>query len=320
MTTRRTALLRFAVLGGLLFALERSMSSPDLESTSADRERLAELPALELEEELLFREALALGLHESDPIVARRLERNLRFVTREGGDPGEGTGGAGDALALGLHEGDLVVRRRLAQKLRLAVEAGIRAEPATELELEAYLERHARDFALPAAARLVQICVDPARHPGRAEEEAGRLRERLRADGVTPNEAVEVPGVAGDPCLVPRETPPRSQSELAKTFGADFAAAVFGLPEGSWQGPLRSTRGWHVVQVVERVPEQAADLSRVRAQVEGALVAERTDRALREKLQGLRQRAGLPPRALRSRRGATPRSASPSLRRLAPAR
>jgi hypothetical protein len=44
---------------------------------------------VELDEERLYREALALGLDRDDPIVRRRLIQKLRFVHEDLGEPGE---------------------------------------------------------------------------------------------------------------------------------------------------------------------------------------------------------------------------------------
>lgn len=72
-TLHRHALLLFVVLGLCLFAVEQLRHGP----TGALDARLATNPAA-LEEEALYREALALGLDQGDLIVRRRLVQKMR--------------------------------------------------------------------------------------------------------------------------------------------------------------------------------------------------------------------------------------------------
>ena len=37
--------------------------------------------------------------------------------------------------------------------------------------------------------------------------------------------------------------------QMAKEFGPDFAATLFKLKPGSWQGPVQSGYGWHLVWI-----------------------------------------------------------------------
>jgi parvulin-like peptidyl-prolyl isomerase len=39
----------------------------------------------------------------------------------------------------------------------------------------------------------------------------------------------------------------RSVDEVTRVFGPRFARALFDLPTGSWQGPIESGYGWHLV-------------------------------------------------------------------------
>ncbi len=46
----------------------------------------------------------------------------------------------------------------------------------------------------------------------------------------------------------------RAPDYLGKEFGPAFALAVAKLPPGSWQGPIESGFGWHLVFVDTLVP------------------------------------------------------------------
>jgi len=61
--------------------------------------------------------------------------------------------------------------------------------------------------------------------------------------------------------------PERSEAELAKLFGSEFARNVSGLAPGEWHGPVLSGYGVHWVYVDERSPVVAAEFAAVRERV-----------------------------------------------------
>ena len=81
-----------------------------------------------------------------------------------------------------------------------------------------------------------------------------------------------------------------ARPELLPIFGVEFADSLAGLPEGSWQGPIRSGRGWHLVRIDDRV----ASRSLWRDEVEGRLAIDWRDEQAavlrRSKLDSLREK------------------------------
>jgi parvulin-like peptidyl-prolyl isomerase len=301
-------LLQFLLLGALLFAADRWVldrakdAEPTLIEISSDqlaairRNALAgsgrlpdeaELRALvdaEVVEEMLYREALALGLARRDEIVRRRLVRNMRFLNPEDERSSEAL--FQEALSLGMERSDLVVRRRLIQRMRLAIEARAKAEEPTEAELAAYLARHQERFTSPPRVRFSHVFVDPAKRGSSAEAKARRLLSTLREAGVGP----EPWQGAGDPFPVANTDTLRSQRELAKLFGPEFARRVMDLRPGSWQGPIPSSHGLHLVWVLGGTPAAPLPLDAVWGEVRYALLVERGERALQKAIEELRQR------------------------------
>ena len=85
-----------------------------------------------------------------------------------------------EALALGLSQDDAVIRRRLAQKMEfLSEELLDRGEP-TEEELQTYLENHAEQFQEPARISFEQVYLNPERRGERIEQDAKALLVSLR--------------------------------------------------------------------------------------------------------------------------------------------
>jgi hypothetical protein len=238
----------------------------------------------EIDDEVLIREARRLGVHRNDPVVQRRLLRNMSFLDGESERSAEEL--LDEAYVLGMDETDLVVRRRLVQKMKLDVFGAARAAEPIEAELAAYLQRHAERFTRPARVRLSHVFLSRDRRSVSLDADAEALMVRLTGEGIGIDRAREL----GDPFLFPRDLPPRSERELAKIFGPEFAARALALPTGRWTGPIPSAYGQHAVWVHERTPEELATLDDVRGEAREELLAERGGRALREYVQVLRER------------------------------
>lgn len=175
-----------------------------------------------------------------------------------------------EATAMGLDQDDTVIRRRLRQKLEFLVEDEVAQAPPTEADLRRWLEQHPLAFQAEPRAALRQVFVSPQRRGAGARVEADRLLARLRAAG--PGAATEA---LGDPSMLPAELPLGPVSEVARTFGPDFAQGVAALPAGQWSGPVASSYGLHLVLVTARETPPPPALSDVRQLVERELLAER---------------------------------------------
>ncbi|HET6467619.1 MAG TPA: peptidyl-prolyl cis-trans isomerase [Geminicoccaceae bacterium] len=248
--------------------------------------QLAAAVAEVVDEELLYREALAIGLDRDNAALRQRLVQIARFV---GADP------AADeetlyqrALALGLDRSDPVVRRHLVAKMRLvAASLPLAGETAPdEAELEAYLQRHADTFREPARYRLSHVYLSDDRRGGRAEADARHVRDRLQAEGVPPEAA---PGL-GDPFLGGHHLPWQTLERLSGSLGAALAREAGGIEPGIWSEPVRSAFGWHLIWVHEVRPAALPPLAAVRDRVLRALLAERRQWRVEQTLAALRAR------------------------------
>jgi hypothetical protein len=90
-----------------------------------------------------------------------------------------------EALAMGLDENDTIVRRRLAQKVEfISADLASQAEP-DDAELQEYLGTHADKFAIPGQISFDQVYLNTDRRGSRAGEDAKRLLQELeRGDSV----------------------------------------------------------------------------------------------------------------------------------------
>ena len=94
-----------------------------------------------------------------------------------------------EALALGLEKNDLVIRRRLRQKMDfLNEDLGAQREP-NEAELQAYLNAHADKFAAPPRTSFRHVYLKPESDRAAARARAEALRGHLDAGSVALDEA-----------------------------------------------------------------------------------------------------------------------------------
>jgi peptidyl-prolyl cis-trans isomerase C len=75
---------------------------------------------------------------------------------------------------------------------------------------------------------------------------------------------------------------------LAKEFGPAFAQAIFRVQPGSWQGPIASGYGWHLVFVDSLIPSRAPDFAEIEPHVKTAWLAEQKARAWRQAYEAMR--------------------------------
>jgi len=87
-----------------------------------------------------------------------------------------------EAVALGLDKDDLVIRRRMRQKMEfLNADLVEQAEP-TDAELQAYLDANPTKFERPQRFSFQQIYVDPERHSDDPEGYAAAMLARIAED------------------------------------------------------------------------------------------------------------------------------------------
>jgi hypothetical protein len=167
-----------------------------------------------------------------------------------------------EALALGLDRNDMIVRRRLRQKLEfVSDDLATRTEPG-DAELQSFLQAHRGTFQTEALISLRQIYFDPQLHGAKLHDDVARVLDVLQRPGSS-----KLGIDAGDPFLLPLNFDDVSLAELKKTFGDQFASAITALPVGSWQGPIDSGYGAHLVYVAKYTDGRLPALAEVREEV-----------------------------------------------------
>lgn len=306
----RSPALHFLALGALLAILDtrvlspaRATARPPIVVTAARVAEIrdeyartlgapptaAELDALiakDAEEEMLYREALLLGLDRGDRAVQWRIIEKMHFLY------GDAVGDQADAyrrgIELGLDRDDPVVRNALVTKMRLLAKAASQSSepsgPALDRELTAYLEGHRDAYVQSDRLSLVQVFVSTEKHGAALGADAEALRARLEREQPAPDAAPRI----GDAFPAGSVFPSVAPHDLGKIFGESFAAAVGALPVGRWSEPIASPYGLHLVWVRGRDGGTLPPLDAVRERVLRAYRAERRARYLDRMVEALR--------------------------------
>jgi peptidyl-prolyl cis-trans isomerase C len=182
-----------------------------------------------------------------------------------------------EGLALGLDKDDTIVKRRMAQKMRfLAEDVAAAHEPTTE-ELEGWFDEHRDQFAFPPRLSFRHLYFSPDRRGTRARDDATAALTTL-AD--QPEDA-KVASSLGDPFMFQEYYRDRAPDFLGKEFGPGFAVAVAQLAPGSWQGPIESGFGWHLVFVDTLIAGRVPAFEEIENDVRRAWLGEQKEQAWR---------------------------------------
>ena len=314
----RAPALHFALLGGLIYIgwswaggepgdrqrveipmyrieaavkeFERTIARP---ATPGEVRKVATVVA---DQEVLLAYALDLEL-DREPIVERRLAQIAQFLERDphfekvkhAADQAKPTRSsselASEARELGLHQQDLITRRVLIDNARRLIRAAALVREPTEQMLSDYLSAHPDQFTRPGETRITQLHLQSGIHGEAIRSDAVALLQRLQSEGLRPEQAEGLVQAS----VLPRDLPLLSDREIARYFGTRFTQALSGLPAGSWQGPIASPHGLHLVYVHERTPARVPALSEIRAQVVSRTRQKLADDWLALRLAQLRQ-------------------------------
>jgi len=164
-----------------------------------------------------------------------------------------------EALALGLDKGDTIVKRRMAQKMQFLAEDVAAAREPTPGELEGWYQQHAAGFALPARYSFRHLYFSPDRRGANARDDATHALAQLagQPEGTAAAESL------ADPFMFQDYYRDRDHGFLEKEFGPGFAVAIAQLTPGTWQGPVESGLGWHLVFVDDVTPGRVPDFDEV---------------------------------------------------------
>lgn len=142
-----------------------------------------------------------------------------------------------EATAMGLDKSDPAIKRRLRQIMEMMLDDLAVVYPS-ETQLSNYLSENPDKFRQDPVISFRHIYFDPGERKAAIE-----LKEKLIR-----NEKVndyEIGGLS----LLPAQFENETYSMIERTFGQNFARTIFETHTESWQGPIESAYGWHIVYI-----------------------------------------------------------------------
>jgi parvulin-like peptidyl-prolyl isomerase len=189
-----------------------------------------------------------------------------------------------EALAMGLDRDDEIVKRRMAQKMQFLAEDVAAAREPTTAELRTWFEKNSAKFAQPPRLSFRHVYFSPDRRGTRARDDAEQALAKLAGQ---PEDA-KIASALADPFMFQEYYRDRAPEYLAKEFGPQFAVAAAKLPPGSWQGPIESGFGWHLVFVDTLIPGRVPAFEEVEPDVRTAWLGEQKALAWEKAYKGMR--------------------------------
>jgi len=189
-----------------------------------------------------------------------------------------------EALTMGLDKGDEIVKRRMAQKMQfLAEDVAAAREPTTE-ELKNWFTNNSQKFAMPARFSFRHLYFSPDRRGERAREDALKALTQLASQ---PEDSKLAASLA-DPFMFQDYYRDRAQEYLSKEFGPRFAESVEKLTPASWQGPVESGYGWHLVFVDTIIPGRTPTFEEIESDVKTAWLSQQKAQAWKKAYKEIR--------------------------------
>jgi hypothetical protein len=183
-----------------------------------------------------------------------------------------------EALAMGLDKDDEIVKRRMAQKMQFLAEDVAAAREPTPDELERWFDQHRATFALPPRLSFRHVYFSPDKRGAGAHDDAAKALGALAGQ---PEDSPLAASLA-DPFMFQEYYRDRAPEYLGKEFGPQFALAVAKLTPGSWQGPIESGFGWHLVFVDAVIPGRVPAFEEIEPDVKAAWLGEQKAEAWRK--------------------------------------
>ncbi len=180
-----------------------------------------------------------------------------------------------EALAMGLDKDDTIVKRRMAQKMQFLAEDVAAAHEPSTAELKAWFDKNSNKFALPSRYSFRHLYFSPDKRGKSAQDDAAKALAKIAGQ---PEDSKLAASLA-DQFMFQDYYGDRAPEAVAKEFGPQFVVALEKLKPGSWQGPIESGYGWHLVYVDTVIPGRIPAFEEMEPDVKTAWLAEQKQQA-----------------------------------------
>ena len=171
-----------------------------------------------------------------------------------------------EALALGLDQNDTILRRRLMQKMEFLSNDLAELNQPDETALNKYCLDNQEKYELPARVSFTHIYFSLDKRGAKVVEDAKSVLSGLNV--------LRAPEL-GDTFMMQYDFVQETPFEVERLFGKVFAEQLFTLETNTWQGPIESGYGLHLVRIGEKVDSRMPELASVIDKVRTDLMFER---------------------------------------------
>ncbi len=169
-----------------------------------------------------------------------------------------------EALAMGLEKNDSIIRRRLKQKLEFLFEDIASLALPSEDELQTFLVANPDRFREQSRFSLRHIYFNVGQRGDSSQADAEILLAKLREQSIDEHALAS----AGDRLLMTQSYfQNEEERNIRRDLGALFTQSLRDMPTGTWQGPIESDFGLHLVYIEEHIPGNLPALSDIRETV-----------------------------------------------------
>lgn len=195
-----------------------------------------------------------------------------------------------EARALGLEDSDNIIRQRMVQKMNfLLTDVAAAGQTAGEADLERYFAENVEAYAIQPWATFTHVFFDATKlGAAGARAAAEAARDELNRAGAGFSDANDIGDRFPYLRNYVERTFEYVASHFGYEFAASLSDLE--PSEQAWQGPLSSAYGEHVVLLTRREERKLPELDEVRGAVERDLANERANAALADLLDAIRER------------------------------
>jgi hypothetical protein len=186
-----------------------------------------------------------------------------------------------EALALGLDQDDTVLRRRLMQKMEFLSNDIAELNQPDESALNKYFLDNHEKYELPARVSFTHIYFSGDKRGAKVVEDAESILSGL--------DAIRAPEL-GDSFMMQYDFVQETPFEVERLFGKDFTEQLFKSEIKTWQGPIGSGYGLHLVRISEKVESRIPELALVIDKVRTDFMFEQRQRVNKEIYEKFKER------------------------------
>ena len=186
-----------------------------------------------------------------------------------------------EALALGLDQNDTILRRRLMQKMEFLSNDLAELNQPDEAALNKYFLENQEKYKLPARVSFTHIYFSLDKRGAKVVEDAKSVLIGLNA--------LRAPEL-GDTFMMQYDFVQETPFEVERLFGKGFTEELFTLGTNTWQGPIESGYGLHLVRISKKVDSGMPELASVVGKVRTDLMFEQRKKMNKEIYEKFKQR------------------------------